>query len=156
METITRDIVAAYVVSADQKILFGQKDPNQGGVYLDCWHVPGGGIDAGETRTQALAREVLEETGIDITGVVVNLVDDTNTAKAVKSRPNQPDVLVKMTFAIYTVALPIPAEQVELSSGDDLINLTWFTLDELQTLQLTPPARDYFDAHGVDWLITQQ
>jgi 8-oxo-dGTP pyrophosphatase MutT (NUDIX family) len=28
----------------------GQKDPNKGGVYSDYWHIPGGGVDNGETN----------------------------------------------------------------------------------------------------------
>lgn len=42
------------------------KDVNKGGVYTDCWHIPGGGIEEGEDKNSALMREVKEETGIDI------------------------------------------------------------------------------------------
>ncbi len=66
MRTIQREIVAGLVVSKDGKFLFGMKDPEGGGVYAHCWHTPGGGIEEGENKLEALAREMQEEMGIDI------------------------------------------------------------------------------------------
>jgi 8-oxo-dGTP pyrophosphatase MutT (NUDIX family) len=156
VETVYRDTVAAYIVSADGKVLFGRKDPARGGVYADCWHVPGGGIDDGESREQALVREIYEEVGIDIANAPMLLVPDTGRGESMKQRPGQADVLVKMTFAVYRVMLPTFASQTRLASNDDLVDLTWFSLNELQDLQLTPPARAYIDTHGTDWLTIQQ
>ena len=31
-----------------------------------CWEIPGGGVKAGETSFEAVCREVLEETGVDV------------------------------------------------------------------------------------------
>jgi 8-oxo-dGTP pyrophosphatase MutT (NUDIX family) len=36
--------------------------------YVDGWHLPGGGVEAGETLTEALARELREEGNIELTG----------------------------------------------------------------------------------------
>ena len=37
--------------------------------YVDGWHLPGGGVETGETLRTALARELAEEGNIVITGV---------------------------------------------------------------------------------------
>lgn len=34
--------------------------------YLECWSLPGGGVEPGETLRDAVKREVCEETGLDV------------------------------------------------------------------------------------------
>jgi 8-oxo-dGTP pyrophosphatase MutT (NUDIX family) len=36
--------------------------------YVDGWHLPGGGVEVGETMREALAKELLEEGNIELTG----------------------------------------------------------------------------------------
>ncbi|WP_261562719.1 NUDIX hydrolase [Frankia tisae] len=58
--------VTAVVVDASDRILMVHKTDN------DLWALPGGGMDLGESITDAAVRETKEETGIDIevTGLI--------------------------------------------------------------------------------------
>jgi 8-oxo-dGTP pyrophosphatase MutT (NUDIX family) len=75
MRSIHREIIGAFIFSNDGHILLGRSQPD--GVYPGHSTIPGGGVDEGETLPQALQREVLEETGLDIKGAEIALVNDT-------------------------------------------------------------------------------
>jgi len=60
------DVAVGVVIRADGAVLFGQR--LAGKPYAGWWEFPGGKLEAGETVTQALARELHEELGIDIEG----------------------------------------------------------------------------------------
>ncbi|KOX93133.1 NUDIX hydrolase [Haloarcula rubripromontorii] len=51
--------VGALVTDPDDRVLFVYED--------DTWKLPGGGVEAGESRREAVCREVREEAGVDIT-----------------------------------------------------------------------------------------
>ena len=152
MRTINHRIVAVHIVSADGKILFGRKDSAKGGVYPDCWHIPGGGVDEGETDEQAMRREILEETGITVDPSQLRLIDDQGAGESVKQLGSGEEVLVKMQFSIYVTILDELASEIKITAGDDLVDFMWFTFDELSTITLTPPGRALFDRIGTNWL----
>lgn len=85
MRTIQRDIAGALLFSNDGRVLIGKNV--KGGVYEDLWVVPGGGIDEGETKEDAVKREILEEVGIDISDAVIEPVDLPQTGTAEKNTP---------------------------------------------------------------------
>ena len=61
---MTVHVAAAVVVNAENEILIAKRavDAHQGGL----WEFPGGKVEEGESVEQALARELLEETGIKV------------------------------------------------------------------------------------------
>lgn len=149
MRTIHRDIASALIFSKDGKLLMGMKDPSGGGVYADCWHIPGGGVDAGETNERALHREVLEEVGIDITNCKVALADDQGSGETEKTiKDTGEKVLCKMKFYVYRVDIDQNAAVIELKPNDDLVKLEWVDLSDLDNYKLTPPSLTLFKRLG--------
>ncbi|MEV4976870.1 NUDIX hydrolase [Streptomyces scopuliridis] len=64
---ITKHVVGAVIANAEGKVLLLHRaaDDYLGGL----WELPSGGVDAGETLTEALHREAAEETGLTVTTI---------------------------------------------------------------------------------------
>ena len=148
MKIIQRIIVAAILLSKDNKLLLGMKDPNGGGVYADCWHIPGGGIEASEDKLFALKREVFEEVGIDIEGANIELVNDQDTGESIKALPDGEKVICQMHFNVYRVNLRQNAEEINVVLNDDLVKAEWVEISELSNYKLTPPSVKLFSKLG--------
>lgn len=149
MRTLHRDIASALIFSKDGKLLMGMKDPEDGGVYADCWHIPGGGVDEGETQEQALRREVLEEVGIDIVDCTVTLADDQGSGETEKTlRDTGEKVMCHMKFYVYRVDVDKNADEIETKLNDDLVRLEWVELDNINDYKLTPPSVTLFKRLG--------
>ena len=146
LRQIERDIVGAVIVSADGKLLLGKN--RAGGVYEGMLTVPGGGIEPGEDATAALHREVLEETGIDLTHATVEQVA-TTTDGSEKTLPDTGErVWAAMTFHNYVVTLDVPASDVTLAAGSDFAQARWFTRHELASQQLAPTVAQLLATRG--------
>jgi mutator protein MutT len=61
-------VVAAMLVRSDAVLLCHRTVDRAW--YPDVWNLPGGHMEANETPTQALAREVREELGVTLTGAL--------------------------------------------------------------------------------------
>lgn len=147
MREIHRNIVAAAIVSADGRILLGKKDPKRGGVYTDRWHIPGGGIEEGETLLEALHREIFEETGIDINNEKIELLDDTATGTSEKQLSSGEQVLCHMKFTTFLVRLNGRSNEITLQASADLITIEWFDNSQLSPLKLVPASIELFSRH---------
>ena len=149
MRTIERKIVVGLIISSDNKIFQGRKDRAKGGVYSGAmWHIPGGGIEEGETMEEALIREMKEETGIDITNAKYELIDDVGKGEAEKTLPTGETVHVKMDFYTYKIELPTTADETNVTLDDDLDEYTWSTREELKDMKLTLPSEELFKRIG--------
>lgn len=151
MREIHRTIVSALIFSRDGKLLMGRKDPKSGGVYLDCWHIPGGGVDEGETFEEALKREVLEEVGIDISPYKIVPIPEKHSGQAEKILKDTGEkVLCRMEFNIFRVDIPDKTvEEIEVKLNDDLAEFRWFTKDELPNVKQIPGGREFFQRIGL-------
>lgn len=140
MRTIHRDIVGGFIFSSDGKLLLGKN--RTGGVYEGSFVVPGGGVDEGETRLQALKREMLEETGLDIGRAEVTAMHESSGEHEKTLRDTGERVLVKMKFYNYRVVFDEPAENIRVKAEDDWIEPQWFASDELGTIDLSLPTHE--------------
>lgn len=147
MKTIHRTIVAGMLVSHDNKVLIGKV--RRGGVYPNCWHIPSGGVDAGETQGQALIRELKEELGLDIHKWHHLLIRDEDTGESEKTDKLTGEKMhVIMQFNVFRVDVPLLARDVPVSLDDDLVEYKWVAFAELKNYDHTPPSIKLFTALG--------
>ncbi len=147
MRSINRTIVSAILKSNDEKILLGKV--REGGVYPDCWHIPGGGVDEGETKEQALIREMQEEIGLDVAKFPMKLVRDTDTGEADKTDKQTGETYhAVMQFNAYEITLPLPSSDVKIELHDDLTEYRWVSITGLLKYKHTPPSQKLFKSLG--------
>lgn len=136
--------------SSDGKLFMGRKDPNKGGVYNKVWHIPGGGVDEGETDMEALRREMREETGIDIKGLEVELIDDKGRGESEKTLKDTGErVRCEMDFYVYRIQLKEKADDMKICLSDDLVEYKWYSVSELAQVESTPPSQVLFRKLGL-------
>lgn len=128
----------------------GKKDPAKGGVYPDCWHIPGGGINEGETLQQALQREIIEEVGIDISSYNPILIPEKGSGIAEKTLSSGEKVLIKMEFNRFRVDIKDKlADEIKVELNDDLMEIRWFGPDELPSVKQIPGGKEFFQKIGL-------
>jgi 8-oxo-dGTP diphosphatase len=94
------------------------RPPGQG-----LWSVPGGRLEPGETVEQAVAREMREETGLEV---------DVGRLLGTVSRPGAGDVTYEIADYVATVC------GGQLHAGDDAAEAEWFGPAALVEAPLVP------------------
>lgn len=113
----------------------------------DSLTLPGGGAEDFSTSLEAeLAREVLEETGLDITKYPLKLLESRLGATTITRRDAHLGVAFpvanKFLWNTYQVAKRVPKD-TKLTPGDDCEALVWMDLAQAQTYDgVSPGIRD--------------
>jgi 8-oxo-dGTP diphosphatase len=98
------------------------------------WSLPGGRIEPGETDTEALVREMREETGL--------VVEAGPLIGAVRRPARDGDVLDIRDYAATVVG-------GTLAPGDDAADARWVDVADLDTLPITEGLVDALTSWGV-------
>jgi 8-oxo-dGTP diphosphatase len=121
--------VGAIVIHDDSLLMVRRgREPNKG-----LWTVPGGRVEAGEYLSDALRREVREETGIDIE--VGDLLGILEWAGA--------EHFVILDF------LAQPIDDVTPSASDDAAEARWVPMRDVAKLDCTPRFVDTLRGWGI-------
>lgn len=128
--------VAAYgLVQRGGRVLLVQlteRTPSPG-----SWSLPGGGIDHGEHPVDAVIRELYEETGLQ--GRVLDLLD---VDSHFREHYLDQEVLERYHAVriFYRVAVDADGPLMVVDADGSSDSPTWFDLDDLSRLRLTPVA----------------
>ncbi|MFI6642810.1 NUDIX hydrolase [Streptomyces sp. NPDC050504] len=141
MELPERSRVSAYAVATeDDRILLTRLNAASPVFEPGLWHLPGGGIDHGEQPREALARELYEETGLEV-----------RTAELVDSRAytvQRLGVHWHLVGLFYVVDL-VPAPAFVARADDSTDEVAWQPLAGLPEAALSPAAIDALAMLGV-------
>ncbi|MFC1654079.1 nucleoside triphosphatase NudI [Patescibacteria group bacterium] len=127
-----RVTVNAFIFNREGKILICRQ-PEGRGVFPGQWAVPGGGIDEGETMTEALKREIKEEVGLEI-GDIKPLFFSDDVREKFKDGEKTSDVyMIYLRFTCRT-------ESTEVRLNKEHDDYVWVTREEIRKYNLNKPT----------------
>jgi 8-oxo-dGTP pyrophosphatase MutT (NUDIX family) len=149
LRRVPREIASLVITSADGKFLFGKKYAEKGGSFIDFWHIPGGGVEPGESLAEAAIREAKEEVGLELDKSQLQLIDEVGTGESFKVLPSGERVISEMNFNRFEVRLNQNADDIVISpQTEEFEQICWFTPEELSSIQQIPGGREFFINQG--------
>jgi ADP-ribose pyrophosphatase YjhB (NUDIX family) len=130
---------ASGLIVRDGKVLLIRRGKEP---YKNHWSLPGGGVERGETIREAVKREVLEETGLEVdVGLVAGYREEVlgpHTAG-----------LVGPDEHYLVLAFHCTVTGGELRAGDDAVECAFVDPNQLGNLLTTPALSDVFRDAGL-------
>lgn len=125
---IVRVRVSCVVFEDDRLLLVRHEKPDpETGIIMTYWLLPGGGVEFGESLPEALARELMEETGLKIKTGALLYVSDTIP-------PDKHRHILHIIFAAEIIG-----GSLEVRPQDRLVEAKFHPLTELDGLTIYPP-----------------
>jgi ADP-ribose pyrophosphatase YjhB (NUDIX family) len=120
-------------LSRDGKLLLVRRGR---GAYSGLWSLPGGHVQAGESLSDAAARELREETGI--VASIGRRIDTVEIAPSSASGVENRYVLAVFEAEFLSGSV---------TAGDDAAEARWFRAEEFSSLPLTPETLRMIETH---------
>lgn len=94
------------------------------------WFLPGGKIEANESHTDAIYRELQEETGLQKHNLAIGPLVWQGTVNLLKN--DQPLAIRQFFFVVYTNAESLQFSQLDSWETSHLKNISWFSLEDIK------------------------
>jgi mutator protein MutT len=123
--------VASITVKDDHILLTVRgNEPSKG-----MWGLPGGVVEIGETRVEALIREVYEETNIIVEPIkLLTVFDSINRDKSEN---------VRYHYILFEYLCKFVSGKIK--PGDDAPEARWISIHDLDSIRIMPSTRKFID-----------
>jgi 8-oxo-dGTP pyrophosphatase MutT (NUDIX family) len=135
--------VAAYAIVRSRRGVLGTQCSDRTAIP-GLWQLPGGGLEVGETPSEGVVREIMEETG---QRVRINRLIDVQSDHWVGRAPTGVLEDFQALRIIYTAVCDDPTHPQVLDIGGTTMSASWVSLRHWRSLQWTSGARSLLDRH---------
>lgn len=142
-EPLLNQRIAAYAVVRSSRGVLGTECSDKTAVP-GLWQLPGGGLDPGESPSQALIREVAEETGQEVR---INRLIDLQSDHWIGRAPNGVLEDFHALRIIYTATCLDPHTPSVVDIDGTTARAAWVPLRTWRSLPWTSGARSLLDKH---------
>lgn len=124
----------AVIVNNDNKILLLKRSSEPKIWQPSKWALAGGAVEKGETPQQAVEREILEETGLEIKKFVKTF--------AIQRNPDSIE---------HVFACRYGDDPTDIKLNDEHTNYGWYSVDEMNYLDIVPNLIEYITLSFKDY-----